>query len=188
MGGVGACAFPFWVHHVSEIPETFDMRFHPSLFFPYGHGKTRAPTLISHNAVERPCCSDCSHLLHTPVPHPSTTSRHPSVHPRPLQHPICPSVSAAPMRWRGYLFLAVAMAAASAAVASVTSGCAGAAAATEANAFFTIAGSSTGADGCYVMFYDPGNTRAQTCSTAVGQCRRLHAPVKYGRDRAPETT
>ena len=50
---------------------------------------------------------------------------------------------------------------------TVTSGCAGATDATEANGFFTLSGSSTGANGCYViLFGDHTVTPSNTCSTA----------------------
>ena len=51
---------------------------------------------------------------------------------------------------------------------TVISGCAGAAAATEANGFFTLSGSTvTAANGCYAMVYDDAAVNpARTCETA----------------------
>ena len=50
---------------------------------------------------------------------------------------------------------------------TVISGCAGAAAATEANGFFTLSGSTvTAADGCYAMVFDDSEVNpARTCET-----------------------
>ena len=94
---------------------------------------------------------------------------------QPAQHtplpPFTPSIATmhSPYSWNHVLYAVSAMLVAATlapgVASTVVSGCAGAASATEANAFFTISGSSvSGVNGCYAMFHENGDGSGSTCA------------------------